>query len=89
VQDRDQILQALSDRGIACAIHYPIPVHLQEAYRFLGHSRGSFPVAERCAEEFLSLPMFPELSKEQIQAVAQELKFCLSSAKPSTVCAKG
>ena len=67
---------AASDGGegdFLCAIHYPIPVHLQEAYRFLGRGRGSSPVAERCAAEFLSLPMFPELTQEQIHAVAEEL----------------
>lgn len=88
VQDRNQVLQALTDKGIGCAIHYPIPVHLQDAYRFLGLGPGSFPVAERCAEEFLSLPMFPELSREQIQAAAQELKLCLSAAKPQGVYTK-
>jgi dTDP-4-amino-4,6-dideoxygalactose transaminase len=88
VQDRNQILQALADKGISCAIHYPIPVHLQEAYRFLGHEEGSFPVAERCAQEFLSLPMFPELTKEQIHAVAAELTSCISGRKPSSGCLK-
>ncbi|MGA3179309.1 MAG: DegT/DnrJ/EryC1/StrS family aminotransferase [Verrucomicrobiota bacterium] len=82
VKDRNQVLQAMADKGIGCAIHYPIPVHLQGAYRFLGLGKGSYPVAERCAEEFLSLPMFPELTKEQIHAVADELKLCLSAAKP-------
>jgi dTDP-4-amino-4,6-dideoxygalactose transaminase len=86
VQERNQILQALGDRGISCAIHYPIPVHLQEAYRFLGCDEGSFPVAERCAQEFLSLPMFPELTKEQIHAVAAELKSCISGRKPRSGC---
>jgi dTDP-4-amino-4,6-dideoxygalactose transaminase len=86
VRERDQILQALADREISCAIHYPIPVHLQEAYRFLGCEEGSFPVAERCAQEFLSLPMFPELTKEQIQAVASELKSCISGRKPRSGC---
>jgi dTDP-4-amino-4,6-dideoxygalactose transaminase len=88
VKDRDQVLQAMSDRGISCAIHYPIPVHLQEAYRFLGYEQGSFPVAERCAEEFLSLPMFPELTSEQIHAVADALKSCLSARKPCASCVK-
>ena len=49
-------------------------MHLQEAYRFLGCEKGCFPVAETCAEEFLSLPMFPELTNAQIHAVADELK---------------
>jgi dTDP-4-amino-4,6-dideoxygalactose transaminase len=86
VKDRDQVLQAMTNQGVTCAIHYPIPVHLQEAYRFLGHGPGSFPVAERCAAEFLSLPMFPELSREQIQAVASALLSCLSGLKPSKSC---
>jgi dTDP-4-amino-4,6-dideoxygalactose transaminase len=88
VQERNQILQALADKGISCAIHYPIPVHLQEAYRFLGYDEGSFPVAERCAQEFLSLPMFPELTNEQIHAVAAELKLCISGRKPRSGCVK-
>ncbi len=88
VKDRDQVLQSMAEKGISCGIHYPIPVHLQEAYRFLGRGKGSFPVAERCAAEFLSLPMFPELNREQIHAVADELKLCLSSARPHAGCAK-
>jgi len=78
VQDRNQVLQALTDRGIGCGIHYPVPIHLQEAYRFLGHRAGSFPIAEHCADEFLSLPMYPELSPEQVRTVVDELKLCLS-----------
>jgi dTDP-4-amino-4,6-dideoxygalactose transaminase len=81
VKDRDAKLKRLGERGINCGIHYPIPVHLQEAYRFLGYGRGSFPVAERCAEEFLSLPMFPELTEEQIQAVVKEVRQCFADTK--------
>lgn len=76
VPDRDRILRELADRGISCAIHYPIPVHLQEAYRELGLNAGAFPVSEQCANEFLSLPMYPELTEEQIGCVANELKAC-------------
>jgi dTDP-4-amino-4,6-dideoxygalactose transaminase len=88
VKNRDQVLQSMAEKGISCAIHYPIPVHLQEAYRFLGQGKGSFPVAERCVAEFLSLPMFPELSREQVQAVAEELKTCLSAVRPLAGCAQ-
>jgi len=88
VKDRDQVLQSMAEKGITCGIHYPVPLHLQEAYRFLGFRRGSFPVAERCAAEFLSLPMFPELTREQIHAVADELKLCLSAAKPQAAYAQ-
>jgi dTDP-4-amino-4,6-dideoxygalactose transaminase len=84
VQERNQILQALAEKDIHCAIHYPIPVHLQEAYKCLGHGEGSFPVAERCAEEFLSLPMYPELTTEQVQCVAEELKSSVGSRKPQS-----
>jgi dTDP-4-amino-4,6-dideoxygalactose transaminase len=80
VQKRDAILQALAGIGIHCGIHYPIPVHLQEAYRSLGLTQGSFPVAERCASEFLSLPMFPELTDDQIHVVCRELVNCIGGA---------
>ncbi len=81
VQERDRVLEAMANRGIACGIHYPIPVHLQEAYRFLGHRKGSFPVAERCAEEFLSLPMYPELTTTQLGAVVHEMKTLLRASR--------
>ena len=66
-------MDALGDKDIHCGIHYPVPVHLQEAYRFLGLGKGSFPMAEACAEESLSLPMFPELTKEQIEYVTSQV----------------
>jgi len=86
VPERDRILQALAQRGIACGIHYPKPVHLQGAYRSLGLGLGSFPVAERCAGEFLSLPMFPELTPTQVETVARELKAVLPRAKLPEAC---
>lgn len=81
VKNRDQVLQAMAQRGVNCAIHYPVPIHLQEAYAFLGLKSGSYPVAERCAGEFLSLPMFPELSEAQIRKVVCELKACVAEAR--------
>jgi dTDP-4-amino-4,6-dideoxygalactose transaminase len=74
---RDRIIETLKGQGIHCGIHYPVPVHLQQAYRDLGLEKGSFPVAERCAEEFLSLPMFPDLTGEQIELVARALTLTL------------
>jgi dTDP-4-amino-4,6-dideoxygalactose transaminase len=74
VPRRDEMIAALGKQGIACGIHYPIPVHLQEAYRFLGLGPGSFPVAEKCANEFVSLPMFPELTPEQVNTVAHAVR---------------
>ena len=76
VKRRQDLLKSLTQRGIGCGVHYPIPLHLQEAYRFLGLARGAFPVAEQCADEFLSLPMFPELTPEQIELVVREVKGC-------------
>ena len=79
VANRDDVIKALAECGVACGIHYPVPVHLQEAYQSLGHGRGSFPVTEACAHEFLSLPMFPELTPEQIAFVAQQLRTCVAA----------
>jgi dTDP-4-amino-4,6-dideoxygalactose transaminase len=74
VQDRDEVMRFLAKNGIGCGVHYPIPIHLQEAYRSLRYERGAFPIAERCAEEFVSLPMFPELTPAQVEMVAQAVK---------------
>jgi len=76
-KNRDALMAALSDKGISCGIHYPVPIHLQNAYKYMGAVKGSFPVAETCAEEIVSLPMFPELTDEQIHFVAGEIRrFC-------------
>jgi len=74
VQNRDEVLQRMSAGGVNCGIHYPVPIHLQKAYGFLGIKPGSFPITERCAKEFLSLPMYAELRPEQIDKVVQTLK---------------
>jgi dTDP-4-amino-4,6-dideoxygalactose transaminase len=81
VKDRDNVLQDLAARGISCGIHYPRPVHLQKAYEGLGLGPGSLPITEMCADEALSLPMFPELTPAQVNAVAQELNALLPAAK--------
>src|SRR5437899_4758723 len=70
VQERDEVRRRLEENEIGCAVHYPIPIHLQEACRNLGYTAGAFPVAENLAEEFLSLPMFPELTEQQTEYVA-------------------
>jgi dTDP-4-amino-4,6-dideoxygalactose transaminase len=73
-KQRDKLMASLAEKGISCGIHYPVPIHLQDAYHFLNFSEGSFPIAEKCAKEYLSLPMFPELTSEQINYVAKEIK---------------
>ena len=79
VKDRNELSKKLGARGVSTALHYPVPIHLQQAYASLGLKRGAFPVAERCADEVLSLPMFPELTSQQIQHVIQEVKACMPS----------
>lgn len=71
---RDALQQALTDAGIASGIHYPVPVHLQPAYADLGHKPGDFPVSEQLGNEFLSLPMYPELTPAQIEIVCAAVK---------------
>ena len=79
VQDRNEVIRQLEGKGIGCGVHYPIPVHLQEAYGSLGYERGAFPVSEQIANEFVSLPMFPELSDAQIDFVIETVKETVST----------
>jgi dTDP-4-amino-4,6-dideoxygalactose transaminase len=67
---RDELKQHLEANRIGCALHYPVPLHLQQCYSELGYEAGDFPVAEQAARECLSLPIYPELSESQIQRVA-------------------
>lgn len=71
---RDGLIEALKDKDIHCAIHYPLPIHMQEAYRDLGLERGNYPVSENVASELVSLPMFPELTPFMIETVCREIK---------------
>jgi dTDP-4-amino-4,6-dideoxygalactose transaminase len=73
-KQRDELLLHLKNKGIGCGIHYPTPVHLQGAYRYLGKQPGSFPIAEEYARQLISLPMFPELTTEQVEYVAEVIK---------------
>jgi dTDP-4-amino-4,6-dideoxygalactose transaminase len=74
VPRRDEVMSILRGRGIQTAIHYPVPIHLQPAYEMLRYEMGDFPVSEQIARELISLPMFPELTNIQIDAVAETLK---------------
>jgi len=73
VDARDRVREALAARGVGTAVHYPLPIHLQEAYRRLGHAPGSFPHAERACERVLSMPLFPEMTIEQAEYAARAL----------------
>ncbi len=82
-QERDGLIAYLADKDIHCGIHYPVPLHLQPAYHFLSIPEGSLPLAERCAAELVSLPMFPELVDAQIEYVTGEIKrFAKFAAAP-------
>lgn len=79
VPRRDRVLQRLRDAGVGAAIHYPVPIHLQEAFRHLGHQPGDFPVAEGVSQEILSLPLYPHITAEQQECVVTELRRALST----------
>jgi len=71
--ERQQLQEQLTAVGIQTGIHYPIPCHLQPAYRYLGYQQGDFPNAETLCEEIVSLPMYPGISEEQIDIVVEQI----------------
>ncbi|MDO8603487.1 MAG: DegT/DnrJ/EryC1/StrS family aminotransferase [Candidatus Omnitrophota bacterium] len=73
IKNRKEVMEKLADKGLCPLIHYPIPVHLQECYKELGYKRGDFPVAEKYCEEIMSLPMYPELTTEEIKYVVEAI----------------
>lgn len=73
VDNRDELKGKLENNHISVGIHYPIPLHLQPAYDYLGYVKGDFPVSERVSEEILSLPMWPEIEKEQIEKIIKNI----------------
>ncbi len=74
IPNRDEAAKQLNALGVQTGIHYPIPIHLSGAYSFLNYEKGDFPETEKAADKILSLPMFPELTEEQIKYVCYELK---------------
>jgi dTDP-4-amino-4,6-dideoxygalactose transaminase len=84
VPGRETLIPALVEKDIHCGIHYPIPLHLLDAYKSLDLCTGSFPVTEKCAAEFVSLPMFPELTGEQIERVVVEIRRSLGPSVLTT-----
>ena len=79
-EDRDGLIAHLKSAGIGTGIHYPIPLHLQKAYRSLGYMSGDFPVCENAATQIISLPMFPQLTLEQQARVADEMMSFIQKA---------
>jgi dTDP-4-amino-4,6-dideoxygalactose transaminase len=79
VPRRDEVLARLQAAGIGAGIHYPTPIHLQGAFRHLGHREGDFPVSEAAAKEILSLPLFPEITPDQQERVVAALREALAA----------
>ena len=73
LDDRDQVRRGLEERGVQTAVHYPVPVHLQEAMAHLGYKEGSLPHTERACQRVLSMPLFPEMTEEQVRYAAYSL----------------
>ena len=78
VPDRDRVKQRLADRGVGSAVYYPVPLHLQPCFAYLGGKPGDLPVTERACREVLALPVYPELPEEQVRYVAHELLAALA-----------
>ena len=72
-KDRDELKKHLISKEIGCAIYYPLSLHMQECFKFLGYKEGDFPESEKASNETLALPVFPELEKEQIEYVAEQI----------------
>ena len=84
IQDRHALQDGLKAVGIGTGIHYPVPLHLQKAYRNLGYNQGDFPVAENTAAQILSLPMYPQITYSQQKSIARAIKDCLTPANASS-----
>ena len=73
VQNRDEVQSKLKEQGIPTAVHYPVPLHLQECFAYLGYKEGDFPIAEQVSKEIISLPMNPYLREDEIDYVCEKL----------------
>ena len=85
VKNREKLQAELAVANIGTGIHYPIPLHQQKAYAQLGYKTGDFPVTEKIAPEILSLPMFPQLTREQQQYIAEKLMEITAARQTASV----
>ncbi len=73
VQNRDEVQIQLRKKGIPTAVHYPVPLHLQECFEYLDYKKGDFPISEQISDEIISLPMNPYLKDEEIAYIVEDL----------------
>jgi dTDP-4-amino-4,6-dideoxygalactose transaminase len=73
VPDRDKLFTHLKEETIGCEIYYPVPMHVQECFRYLGYKEGDLPESEKAADEVLALPVYPELTAEQKNYIIQTI----------------
>jgi dTDP-4-amino-4,6-dideoxygalactose transaminase len=71
VHDRNELQESLRKKGVGTEVYYPVPMHLQDCFAYLGHAAGAFPESERAAAETLAIPVHPELTEEQARYVVQ------------------
>jgi dTDP-4-amino-4,6-dideoxygalactose transaminase len=72
-EERKKLIEELAERGVGSMCYYPVPLHLQVAFKKLGYKKGAFPITEQVANEVLSLPMYPELTTEDVIYVANQI----------------
>ncbi|MFA6808209.1 MAG: DegT/DnrJ/EryC1/StrS family aminotransferase [Eubacteriales bacterium] len=75
---REKLMKVLKDKEIACAIYYPVPLHLQEAFAYLGYKEGDFPVAEKACTQALAIPCYPELADDKLEEIAKVVSSALA-----------
>jgi dTDP-4-amino-4,6-dideoxygalactose transaminase len=73
-KDRDELIKFLNENGIPTAVHYPKPLHLQTAFKYLNYREGDFPISETISKEVLSLPMYPEMSENEQKLVIDTIR---------------
>ena len=72
--ERDKLAEHLKNKGISVGLHYPIPIHLQPPFSYLGYKKGDFPLSEKYAKEILSLPIFPGMTSQEVNYVTDSIK---------------